>query len=649
MCGIAGFCGNTNDNLKQIRNMCNHMIHRGPDAEGYWSDETLGITLGHRRLAILDLSDNGAQPMKSASGRYVISYNGEIYNFQYLQDRLIADGYVAHFRSTSDTEVILEAFEAYGLDAVKKMKGMFAIALYDCKEKTLHLMRDRMGEKPLYYGMVNGHFAFASDLYCLTAMEGFQNPINREALGAFVRYKSIPQPLSIYEHIYKLLPGQILSVSAPYTDPAFTEYWSLAQTALSGMEHPFQGSKQEAREQLKLLLTESIRDQMISDVPIGAFLSGGIDSPLIVSIMQSLSSAPIKTFTIGFDDPRYNEAEYAKDISRHIGTEHTELYITDRDLRDVIPLLPEMFSEPLADPACLPAYLVSKLARSSVTVTLSGDGGDELFCGYDIYSRLEALWSKIDRIPYGMRHMGGTFLQHSPLKQINKLYNAAEYANLQSVMQLHSLFRNEHGYDAHHIVPGIADTHDYLAGEQLLADASLLPEIARYRQILALALPDTKSSMLYRDQMGFLNDTVLNKVDRTGMFVSLENRIPLLDRDVIAFSWSLPISYKCSQGVNKRILKELLYEYVPKSMLDRPKHGFEVPLPEWLSAGELHDWAGDLILHSHLAADGYFEQKILNRIWKQFNHSHSNTLLLWYVLQAEAWYQAMQKRKEILS
>ena len=644
MCGIAGFCGHTTDNLKQIRKMCDRMVYRGPDADGYFTDENLGITLGHRRLSILDLSGNGAQPMRSASGRFVISYNGEIYNFDTLRRRLITDGYVKQFRGTSDTEVILEAFEAYGLDAVRDMKGMFANALFDFKARTLHLMRDRMGEKPLYYGMVNGHFAFASDLHCLTAMEGFDNPISREALGAFVRYKSIPQPLSVYEHIYKLLPGQILTIAAPYTRPLFTEYWSLAETAVNGMAHPFEGSEQEAREQLKLLLTDAIKGQMISDVPIGAFLSGGIDSPLVVSLMQNLSSAPVKTFTIGFDDPKYNEAEYAKDISRHLGTDHTELYITDRDLKDVIPLLPEMFSEPLADPACLPAYLVSKLARTKVTVTLSGDGGDELFCGYDIYARLEELWGKLHKIPYGLRFAGGKCLQHTPLKYVNKLYNAAEYAMLRDEKQLHTLFRNEHNFDAHHVVPGISNLHDYLAGAQLKADALLLPDMPQYRQTLSLDLPDAKSTMIYRDQMGFMNDTVLNKVDRTGMFVSLENRIPLLDRDVVAFSWTLPISYKSSQGVNKKIMKELLYEYVPKSMLDRPKHGFEVPLPQWLSKGELHDWAGDLILHSHLAGDGYFDRKVLGRIWKQFNKDQSNTLLLWYILQAEAWYQHISKR-----
>lgn len=638
MCGIAGFCGHTADDRKEIKKMCDRILHRGPDSEGYWTDPNLDITLGHRRLSILDLSENGAQPMVSASGRFVISYNGEIYNFAALRDKLQKEGHIGRLRGTSDTEVVLEAFEAYGPDAVKEMKGMFAIALFDRQEHILYLMRDRMGEKPLYYGIVSGKFAFASDLSCLTALEGFDNPISREALAAYLRYKSVPQPLSIYEHIYKLLPGQILSLKEPFTTPSFRTYWSVKDAALYGMEHPFTGTEDEAREELKRLLTSAIKEQMVSDVPIGAFLSGGIDSPLITSVMQSISADPVKTFTIGFEDPKYNEAVYAKEISHHLGTDHTELYITEQDLKNVIPLLPKMLSEPLADPACLPAYLVSKLAKSKVTVSLSGDGGDELFCGYDIYARLDGLWDKLCKVPMPLRNAGGSFIEHSPLARMNRLYNAAQYACLKDIHGLHELFRNEHTYDAHHLVLGIADSGDYLAGEWVTMDASLLPDMKAYRNDLFLNLPECKNSMLYRDQNGFLNDTVLNKVDRTGMYVSLENRIPLLDKDIVEFSWTLPISYKCGNGCNKKILKELLYEYVPKTLLDRPKHGFEVPLPAWLSAGELHEWAEQLIMNSKLAEAGYLDKKVLKRIWTQFNKNRSNTLLLWYVLQAESWY-----------
>lgn len=642
MCGIAGFCGHTADNQIQIKNMCDQIIYRGPNAEGCWTDPEGTVTLGHRRLSILDLSENGTQPMQSASGRFIISYNGEIYNFKAVRDRLIQDGIVRHFRSTSDTEVILEAFEAYGLNAVKDMKGMFAIALYDRKEKTLHLLRDRAGEKPLYYGMIGGKFAFASDLSCLKVLDGFTGEINREALSAFIRYKSIPQPLTIYRHIYKLLPGQILTLRSPFTVPSFSTYWSAKEAALYGLSHPFQGSEADAREELRHLLTDAIKGQMISDVPLGAFLSGGIDSPLVVSIMQSLSKERIKTFTIGFEDPKYNEAEYAKDIARHLGTEHTELYISEQDLKSVIPLLPSIYSEPLADPACLPAYLISKLAKTEVTVTLSGDGGDELFCGYGLYRRLEQLWAKYKKLPFAPRNACGRLLQHSPLKHGRKLYTIGEYARVPDSHRLHELFRNEHNLEAHRLVPGIANPHDYLCGTWITEDKALLPDMIQYHNDLYLDTTEVKSAMLYRDQTGFLTDTVLPKVDRAGMFVSLENRIPLLDKDIIEFSWTLPITYKSSGGTDKKILKELLYEYVPKKLLDRPKHGFEVPLPAWLSSGALHEWAGDLILHSRLADDGYFDKKILLRIWKCFNRDKSSTLLLWYVLQAESWYRHQQ-------
>ncbi len=638
MCGIAGFCGKTTDNLAEIKKMCDQIIFRGPDAEGYWIDENTNVTLGHRRLSILDLSENGSQPMISASGRFVIAYNGEIYNFQSMKDKLIAENYISSFRSSSDTEVLLEAFEAYGLDAIKSLKGMFAIALYDRQEKTLHLMRDRAGEKPLYYGMVNGMFVFASDLASITAMDGFDNQINRASLEAFVRYKSIPQPLSIYEHIYKLIPGQILSIQAPFKAPSFTTYWSMAEAAINGMKNPFTGTETEAREELKHLLTDAVRDQMISDVPIGAYLSGGIDSPLVVSVMQSISTTPVKTFTIGFDDEACNEAVFAKDIAKHLGTQHTELYISEKELKEVVPLLPSLYSEPLADPACLPTYLLSKMAKQDVTVTLSGDGGDELFCGYTIYNELEARYGKICKIPHSIRSMGGSLIQNTPLGYHNKLYTAGEYAQISNIHELHELFRCEHNYDAYHIVKNVTDPKDYLANPLLEEDAYLLPNMDEYRASRHLDLEDLRSSMLYRDQTGFMTDTVLNKVDRAGMAVSLENRIPLMDKDIMEFAWSLPISYKSDKGINKKILKELLYEYVPKSLLDRPKHGFEVPLTTWLS-NDLHEWATDLIQNSYLIRDGYFSKKTVQRIWNTFHKNHSNTLQLWYILQAESWYR----------
>lgn len=639
MCGIAGFCGTTSNNAEQIKKMCNKIHHRGPNAYGYWSSDDDLVTLGHKRLSILDLSENGTQPMISASQRFVISYNGEIYNYQTLSARLKRDGYVSTFRSSSDTEVILEYFEAYGIESVADMTGMFAIALYDRQEKLLYLLRDRMGEKPLYYGMIGGKFAFASELSALKELEGFDNPVSKIALNAFLRYKSVPQPLSIYEHIYKLIPGQILVASLPFGHANFKTYWSVKQAALNGLNAPFKGSEYEARKELERLLKNAISGQMISDVPIGSYLSGGIDSPLVTSIMQSLSPKSIKTYTIGFYDRNCNEAEYALEIARHLGTTHTEFYISEQDLLNVIPSLPAMFNEPLADPACLPTYLLSKMARKEVTVTLSGDGGDELFCGYDLYNRASSIWDKISSIPSPLRTTAGKLLQSPPFMYSNKLYNIGEYATLQNSHYLQELFRSEHNYYANHLVCGIEDPRDYLLGDFIDSDSHLLPDMVAYKQDLFLNECDIRSSMLYRDQTCFMTDTVLNKVDRAGMAVSLENRIPLLDKDIVEFSWSLPIAFKSAHGINKKILKDLLYEYVPKSLLDRPKHGFEVPLASWLASEALYGWADELIHNSQLVADGYLNQKIVIDLWKNFKKSQRHTLQTWYILQAESWYR----------
>ncbi|MGL5258469.1 MAG: asparagine synthase (glutamine-hydrolyzing), partial [Lachnospiraceae bacterium] len=573
MCGIAGFCGKKKDAIAEISKMCDQIIHRGPNAFGYYSDDTCDITLGHRRLSILDLSSNGTQPMTSNSGRFVICFNGEIYNHQFLKEKLLKDGYVKHFKSTTDTEILLEGIEAYGFSILKELSGMFAVALFDKKQQELHLFRDRVGEKPLYYGMVDHQFVFASDLASLKVMTGFTNNLSKEALSLYFRYKSIPQPFSIYEHIYKLIPGQILSIKAPFTTPTFSSYFSLEECAIKGIQSPFAGSFSEAKEELRRLLRTSISNQMIADVPIGAFLSGGIDSPLVVSIMQELSSTAIHSFTIGFDDTSCNEAVYAKDIAKHLGTTHTELYVSNNDLKEVIPLLPKMFSEPLADPAALPNYLVSKLASNSVVVTLSGDGGDELFCGYELYQKLNTLYPKIHSIPSSFRSFSSHCIKKTPLSNHRKLYNLSEYLEVNKIGDLHELHRNEHSKIAHTLVPHCDYKTDIRSFAILKEDAYLLPPLSSFSTTFA----DSIATMLYKDQLGFMTDTVLNKVDRTGMAVSLENRIPLMDKDILEFSWSLPTEFKSHNGINKRILKELLYDYVPKTMLDRPKHGFEVP------------------------------------------------------------------------
>ena len=386
MCGIAGIINYRNDPVKDILNMNRAMLHRGPDAGDYWLDPERKVVLGHRRLSIVDLSANGSQPMKSADGRYVIVYNGEIYNYQELEQKLRADGCELHLRGTSDTEVILEAFSFYGMEkTLSLMKGMFAIALYDRQEQQLYLMRDRVGEKPLYYGMVNGAFAFASDIECIRQIEGFSNQVNRAVFPLYFQYGYIPAPYSIYEKIFKLEPGKTLRLNCKTLDYKIQTYWSMTEVALNGEKNRFTGSEEEAAGELERLLKHAIRGQMIADVPLGAFLSGGIDSSLVVSLMQAISPNKVKTFTIGFDVDKYNEARYAKEIAAHLGTEHTELYVTSQDAFTIMQHMPDSFTEPFADSSQIPTMLVSKMTREHVTVALSGDAGDELFCGYTTY------------------------------------------------------------------------------------------------------------------------------------------------------------------------------------------------------------------------------------------------------------------------
>ncbi len=620
MCGIAGFCDKKGNNRQQIRKMCDCMVHRGPDAQGYFCEEKNGMTLGHRRLSVVDLSENGAQPMVSASGRFVIVYNGEIYNADKMRDRLLAEEKVTAFRGTSDTEVILEAMEAYGPEAIRDLKGMFAIALYDRREEVLYLLRDRVGEKPLYYGLVGGCFAFASDLSCLRAMDDFHNSINRYAFSQYLYYGYVPAPLSIYNDIYKLKPGCMLTLPAPFTKYTISSYWSMEKAARDGEEAPFTGTFTQAVDRLDQVLTEAVASQMVADVPLGAFLSGGIDSPTVVALMQKVSSRPVKTFTIGFTDPKYNEAGFAREIAAHLGTDHTELTVTEKDLQEVVPWLPSVFTEPFADSSQIPTYLVSKLARSKVTVSLSGDAGDELFCGYNTYAKTEALWQKMQRVPAGLRKAGGSMLGSTPLARQPKWYRISQCLQAENPLQL---------------IEAVTGRTDYYA--EVLTEMGKLPNNAE-----PSFLREDKSGMMYRDMVGYHPDDILVKVDRAGMAVSLENRVPMLDKDVVEFAWSLPIAYKYQDGVSKRILKELLYRYVPKELLDRPKKGFSVPLGDWLSQGPLSLWMFELLEDSRLGEEGLVDSRIVKRLLSEFKKDRRHTTLLWRLVVAEQWYRSLR-------
>lgn len=644
MCGIAGFINNRIDAAEVIRGMTKRMIYRGPDSHGEWTENATGVTLGHRRLAIVDLTSNGAQPMHSADGRYVISYNGEIYNAGdvrvHLEKEYEKSGRKLTLRGTSDTEVILEAFGVLGIKrTLTLMKGMFAVALYDRQEQVLTLMRDRAGEKPLYYGFVRGNFVFCSDPEVLLGYPGFEREIDRDALQLYMRYGFIPAPFSAYEGIYKLEAGSMLTIKAPFREEDITweRYWSMRDVAENGAKNQFAGTETEAADRLEELLTEAIRGQMISDVPIGAFLSGGIDSPLIVSLMQKISDRPVKTFTIGFEEKKYNEAEFAKDIAKHLGTEHTELYISEQELLDVIPRLSEIFTEPFADSSQIPTYLVSKLARSKVTVSLSGDAGDELFCGYNTYPKCEALWKKVSKLPKWLRGAGGGVLGMPGIRSMPDMYRMSMCLKADNPRQLHEAVCYHTDYLAEQLV--VTDQNGKKPVIGYLGDMQHIDALIEGRYSDAM-LSGIKESMMYKDMVTYHPDDILVKVDRAGMAVSLENRVPMLDRDVMEFAYRVPIAYKYSaDGVSKKILKDILYRYVPKEMLDRPKKGFSVPLVRWLTTGQTAQWAKELMYDNQLVKDGYLDKKVLSDIRKQFDKNQKNAQIVWEVLMAEQWYR----------
>lgn len=620
MCGIAGFCNHPKNWEENIKKMNERMYHRGPDAGGIWANEDASVVFGHRRLSIVDLSANGAQPMHSASGRYVCVFNGEIYNYKTIRDKLLAEKKVTAFKGTSDTEVLLEAFEAYGVkETIAMCKGMFAIALLDKETGKLTLIRDRIGEKPLYYGFVNGSFVFASDLGSIAALDDFHNEIDTRVLQIYFIHGYIPAPYSIYQDIYKLDAGCMLEIDAPYQKPQISTYWSVREAARHGQEHPFQGSRQEAADELERLLKASVKDQMVADVPVGAFLSAGIDSSTIVALMQAQSNQKVRSFTIGMNDPRYNEATYAKEIAKHLGTEHTELYITEEDAKAVIPKLAWMFAEPFADSSQIPTYLVSKMTREHVTVSLSGDAGDELFCGYMTYPSIDRIWGKMKNYPYGLRKLCSELVLHCPIGKNNQL--------LQTKAYLLGAKSPEHLYELSN------------AQEAANLDIALEKEVHSYKhnEMPYGYLEDTQNRIMLMDMEVYHPDDILVKVDRTAMAVSLETRVPMLDKDVVEFAWTIPMEYKKKDGEGKLVLKDVLYRYVPKEMMDRPKKGFSIPIMKWLKEPELRAWAEALIDRKTLEQQGVLNPDVVWRIWKDYIENDNWRIQIWYILMFQSW------------
>ncbi|MEY8267115.1 asparagine synthase (glutamine-hydrolyzing) [Lachnospiraceae bacterium 64-25] len=622
MCGIAGFCDFKGDKVKMIEKMKEKMYHRGPDAGGNYFSEDGQVTFGHRRLSIVDLSENGSQPMTSHSGRYVMTYNGEIYNYKKIAEKLLRERKVEAFRGTSDTEVLLEAFEAYGVkEAISLCKGMFAIALYDQKEQVLYLLRDRIGEKPLYYGQVGESFAFASDIGSLAVMEGFDNPINTAVLDLYFIHGYIPAPYSVYEGIYKLEAGTILKIKLPFNGLKSAEveaYWSIKETAKKGQENLFKGSAEEAADELERLLKEAISEQMVADVPVGAFLSAGIDSSTVVALMQSLHKGKVKSFTIGMEEKDYNEAVYAKEIARHLGTDHTELYITEEDAKAVIPKLADMFGEPFADSSQIPTYLVSKMTRDHVTVSLSGDGGDELFCGYTSYASVERIWNKMKNIPYFIRKPCSELIIHSPLakKPIYRIKGKLLGAKGPSDLYISS-------YET-----------DPLTKQISLDDRTCSYKYSVYDPKY---LKETNHNIMLMDMLMYHPDDILVKVDRAAMAVSLETRVPMLDKDVVEFAWTLPIDYEREGQTGKKVLRDVLYRYVPKEMMERPKKGFSIPIEKWLRQSELREWAESLIDRKTLEQQGILNPDEVWKIWKDFIDRGEWRIQIWYILMFQEW------------
>jgi asparagine synthase (glutamine-hydrolysing) len=650
MCGITGFL-NTKQRQRSdemqatIRLMSDTLLHRGPDDEGSWVDEAAQVALGFRRLSIIDLSPLGHQPMASADGRYVLIFNGEIYNFRELRRELEAHGH--GFRGHSDTEVMLAAFTQWGFErAIKLFNGMFALALWDKRERVLYLTRDRLGEKPLYYGFAGETFLFGSELKALKAHPSFRAEINRDALALFLRYNYTPAPYSIYKNIYKLQPGTYISLEARSASsalgqcPAPLAYWSAREAAETGVAEPFEGTESEAVAELELLLSDAVGLRMVADVPLGAFLSGGVDSSTVVALMQAQSSQSVRTFSIGFTEEAYDEARYARAVAGHLGTNHTELYVTPEDAMAVIPRLPVLYDEPFSDSSQIPTFLVSQLARRHVTVSLSGDGGDELFAGYNRYLLGQSLWDKVGWMPRAPRAAAAGALTTVSTRAWDRAYTGLKpflpprlqqrapgdklhkLAEILAVPDTEAMYMNlvSHWKEPTSLVPGATEPPTTLTDAQQWAN-----------------LPDFIQRMMYMDTVTYLPDDILVKVDRASMGVSLEARVPFLDHRVVEFSWKMPLSWKILDGESKRPLRRILYKHVPRALIERPKMGFGIPIGEWMR-GPLRDWAEALLDERRLEREGFLNPQPIRQKWREHLRGARNwQYYIWDVLMFQGW------------
>jgi asparagine synthase (glutamine-hydrolysing) len=637
MCGIAGFWGGPVEPALAER-MAARLETRGPDDAGVWTDDAAGVALAHRRLSIQDLSPAGHQPMRSPCGRYTLVYNGEIYNHHDLRKELEGGGGAFDWRGHSDTETLLAALRHWGLPGtLERVNGMFAFALWDAAEGTLFLARDRMGEKPLYYGRSGETLLFGSELKALTAHPAWRGEVDRDALAVYLRHNYVPAPWSIYRGIAKLPPAHYVAIrehGRAVGEPVC--YWDLGRVAEAGVAAA-EGTPEALTDELEALLRDAVGRRMAADVPLGAFLSGGYDSTTVAALMQVQSERPVRTFSIGFHEAGYNEAEHAKAVAAHLGTEHTELYVTPEEAMAVIPRLPAIYDEPFSDSSQIPTFLVSQLARRDVTVSLSGDGGDELFYGYGRYFMAERIWGKLGRVPLPVRRLAAWIARHAPGRALER-----------AMAVLPKRLRINHFADR---LPKLAEILAHPCGEafyrQLVSHWSgpdeLVPGAHEPDTILDRpdrlpALPGLRERTMYLDQMTYLPDDILTKVDRASMAVGLEARVPLLDHRLVEFAWRVPTAYKYRNGQGKWLLREVLYRYVPEQLMDRPKMGFGVPIEHWLR-GPLRDWAEELLDEKRLREEGFFDPVPIRQMWsehvsgkRRWHH------YLWDVLMFQAWW-----------